>query len=208
MATPGLTAFVPSERRHRRDGASEQITDVAFDSRREEIRLRFDDRVATYRSSGSIGFRWTLDANRISRDELEAAIGCWPGYLDGIEDSFEASLELTLELQSVLSAIGKVGKCKPTDEVCNVPNALKHIPNIRRCDIARGAKGYIYFLLSQGAVVYVGQTQAGWPLRIQRHIDQKAKTFDEVWYLDCPIESLNQAERQFIKKYSPQYNLV
>jgi hypothetical protein len=62
----------------------------------------------------------------------------------------------------------------------------------------------VYFLIRDGAVVYVGQT-TDLHFRVTRH--RRDKRFDRVFYLPVPSEDLNQIEMEFIRVFCPEYNL-
>jgi hypothetical protein len=61
----------------------------------------------------------------------------------------------------------------------------------------------IYFLLSHGTVVYVGQTTS-LCARIGQH--RRDKLFDRVVFLPTPEGELDQTEHRFIRLLKPKYN--
>lgn len=61
---------------------------------------------------------------------------------------------------------------------------------------------FIYFLLKQNEVVYVGQTKKG----LIRPLTHKDKEYDTIKILYCDIKDLDILEDRYIKKYSPYYN--
>lgn len=61
---------------------------------------------------------------------------------------------------------------------------------------------FVYFLLRDGEVVYVGQTTIGLS-RIRQHKD---KVFDEVYVLRCDKHELDELEGAYIIKYNQVYN--
>lgn len=61
---------------------------------------------------------------------------------------------------------------------------------------------FIYFLLKNNEVVYVGQTTRG----IIRPFSHTDKDFDEVKIIFCETFELNILEDTFIQKYKPMYN--
>lgn len=63
----------------------------------------------------------------------------------------------------------------------------------------------VYFLVSNGSVVYVGQSTNLF-MRINSHKANKA--FDRVLYLPCTKESLNTVEAAFIRNLKPVLNLT
>lgn len=62
---------------------------------------------------------------------------------------------------------------------------------------------FIYYLLKNDEVVYVGQTRQGL-LRPFCHI--RDKDFDEVKIIECKKEELDSKEAEAISKYTPKYN--
>lgn len=66
-------------------------------------------------------------------------------------------------------------------------------------------KCYIYFLVNDKEVVYVGQTIKGLN-RLAAHLDDKEKEFDKIYILPCEPNELDQLEDKFIRKYCPRYN--
>lgn len=62
---------------------------------------------------------------------------------------------------------------------------------------------YVYFLLKDGNVVYVGQTD-NILNRIKSH--QKNKNFNNVAYITTTKDKLNYLENYYIMKYEPFYN--
>lgn len=61
----------------------------------------------------------------------------------------------------------------------------------------------IYFLLSKGEVVYVGQS-IGVARRIASHFGEKL--FDDVVYYECPRDELDIHEAALIRHFRPVYN--
>ena len=61
---------------------------------------------------------------------------------------------------------------------------------------------FIYFLLKDNEVVYVGQTKSG----LDRPFQHKDKDFDMVKILPCDESELNEMEDFYILKYEPKYN--
>ncbi len=65
----------------------------------------------------------------------------------------------------------------------------------------------IYFLLLDGAVVYVGQS-SNWPARIGQHKANKSKNFDSFKVCELPYgANVNFSEFYEIAKRKPIYNL-
>lgn len=61
---------------------------------------------------------------------------------------------------------------------------------------------FIYFLLKDQEVVYVGQTITG----VSRPFMHKDKAYDTVKILFCAKEQLDIMEDKYITKYNPKYN--
>lgn len=61
---------------------------------------------------------------------------------------------------------------------------------------------FIYFLIKDGEVVYVGQTSVG----ISRPLSHKDKVFNEIKLIYCERGDLDRLEDKYIKKYDPIYN--
>jgi hypothetical protein len=64
-----------------------------------------------------------------------------------------------------------------------------------------------YFLCDGDEVVYVGQSSCI-SARLGTHIMEGVKKFDHdrVFFLPCPIESLNLIEQHYIETLKPKYN--
>lgn len=74
------------------------------------------------------------------------------------------------------------------------------IPDFRNLSVCG-----IYFLLSDGVVVYVGQSKLILS-RVASHIAEATKVFDAVAFVRCKPENLNDFERRYIEKLLPKYN--
>ena len=68
------------------------------------------------------------------------------------------------------------------------------VPKYKKC--------FVYFLLNDGEVVYVGQTQNG----LTRPLSHHDKIFDEIKILYCSADELDLTEDKYIRKYKPIYN--
>lgn len=75
-------------------------------------------------------------------------------------------------------------------------------PNKSVITIPKYEKCFIYFLLKENEVVYVGQTTQG----IIRPFAHKDKDFDEVKIIYCEPSELDITEDSYIQKYKPLYN--
>lgn len=63
-------------------------------------------------------------------------------------------------------------------------------------------KCFVYFLIKNEVVVYVGQTKNG----LIRPLSHKNKEYDTLKIINCKNNELNTIEDFFIKKYNPKYN--
>lgn len=63
-------------------------------------------------------------------------------------------------------------------------------------------ESFIYFLINDGEVVYVGQTRNG----LSRPLSHRDKAFNEIKILYCSPEELDFWEDKYIQKYNPLYN--
>lgn len=61
---------------------------------------------------------------------------------------------------------------------------------------------FIYFLLKDNVVVYVGQTKQG----LIRPLIHKDKDFDTIKIIYCSEKELDNFEDKYITKYKPKYN--
>lgn len=91
----------------------------------------------------------------------------------------------------------------PTEQI---PEPLRTVGAVKRMDTDQPC--VVYFLLHQEEVVYVGQTTMAWPGRIEQHLKERAKVFDDVWYLECDRDSLDAVEQAMIKRFQPKYNIA
>lgn len=62
---------------------------------------------------------------------------------------------------------------------------------------------FIYFLIKNNEVVYVGQTQSGLIRPLQHKYN---KIFDSVYIINCGKDELDILEDKYIIKYKPIYN--
>lgn len=87
----------------------------------------------------------------------------------------------------------------------SLPDQLIGVPGIQPLKAKR--PGVVYFLVSRGEVVYVGQTSAAWPSRIESHLTEGSKEFDSVYYLEVPhADDLYSVEMRWIERLRPRYN--
>ena len=61
---------------------------------------------------------------------------------------------------------------------------------------------FVYILLKNNEVVYVGQTSVG----LSRPYSHNDKDFDSIGIFYCDKDKLDLVEDNFIKKYAPKYN--
>lgn len=64
---------------------------------------------------------------------------------------------------------------------------------------------FVYLLLNDEEVVYVGQTTQGLK-RIEQHQKEKKKIFNNYKIISCIKKDLNELENFYILKYQPKYN--
>lgn len=64
---------------------------------------------------------------------------------------------------------------------------------------------FVYLLLENKKVVYVGQTTNGLN-RIKQHFKNSEKKFDDYKIIKCSKKDLNEIENFYILKYKPKYN--
>lgn len=62
---------------------------------------------------------------------------------------------------------------------------------------------FIYFLVKDNEVVYVGQTRYGMNRPYQHRYD---KEFDDIYIIKCDEDELDELEDKYIRKYTPIYN--
>jgi len=79
-------------------------------------------------------------------------------------------------------------------------DASVHIP-----DLSALAFTGVYFLISQGRVVYVGQA-VDVRRRIADHIGEAVKKFDSVRAMAVDRDRLTPVERRYIRRFRPKYN--
>jgi hypothetical protein len=65
----------------------------------------------------------------------------------------------------------------------------------------------VYLLLSNGIIVYVGQS-ANCHARIGTHFKEGGKVFDSYHIIECAEKELDDLETQYIGRFMPQYNVV
>lgn len=87
-----------------------------------------------------------------------------------------------------------------------VPEELADIPHLQEFPRPRAC---IYFLVSDGKIVYVGKSLVIWH-RVWQHMNghkgNPPKVFDRVLYFTAPENQLDELEREFIRKLNPPLN--
>ena len=93
-----------------------------------------------------------------------------------------------------------------TEQVLNIPKSISVLPNIQSVSLASKCPG-IYFLCQDGEVVYVGMSECV-VYRIATHIKEGVKSFDwdKIFFIPCPVDVLEDVEKQFIIQLRPKYN--
>lgn len=104
------------------------------------------------------------------------------------------------------------------------PSQLSHIPGISHLGRLKEEVGYIYFLLKNGEVVYVGQTRNPVHSRVWHHqtytggrdrlipgtrrreFVSDQKDFDDCWFFEVELHQLDTAEAHYIEYFKPHYN--
>lgn len=72
-------------------------------------------------------------------------------------------------------------------------------------EFARNKYYFIYFLINNNKVVYIGQSNKNVLSRISSHLQDK--TFNQVYYKAFGLENvMDEYEKKFIIKYRPKYN--
>jgi len=89
-------------------------------------------------------------------------------------------------------------------DVIDPPISLFFIKNLKKFTIARHPP-CVYFLCKDKKVVYIGQTVDLYD-RINSHLRDGRKEFDEVYYVSIPTSELSKVESAFIKVFKPKYN--
>ncbi len=82
-----------------------------------------------------------------------------------------------------------------------IPEALRDIPGITELN---QQWGYIYFLVDDDEVVYVGQTTQSLFKRIDQH--RTTKYFDRIYSITVLRSELNTVETHWIRTIKPKYN--
>ena len=167
--------------------------------------------------------RWTDSGGAlISRCMVEEMAGLWPGYVDCLEDLFfhgnadawdkrakldelvRGRMQLDKLLKREYRRLSKINCKLSKNPETDPPDQLKGIDGIEKARL--GVSCYVYFLLNNNKVVYVGQTSQPWPRRILDHIKSSPINFDDVWRLEVDASQLNDVELHYIHHFKPKYN--
>lgn len=184
----------------------------------------WDGRLLTYCLHNGHANRWMLDRSRVTRTDAELELGLWRGFLDAVELCAmnlsrlrDAAHKETQE--ATARAVEEMKREARTDrhqlltkwryngfatDSRQVPEAVRHVRAIKRFNGITAC--HVYFLLRAGVVVYVGQSGAAWPKRVDAHLNDKDKVFDDIWYVEVDRPSLCAVERRFIEEFRPEYN--
>lgn len=89
-------------------------------------------------------------------------------------------------------------------DAMKAPLELADVPGIRRFDPPE--RGYVYFLVHEGEVVYVGQTTRYLFHRIRAWERSPHIEFDDVWYIEADWSELDELEVEHIRRLRPIHN--
>jgi hypothetical protein len=87
----------------------------------------------------------------------------------------------------------------------DIPKQLKDVKHLKEHSLADEHPCYVYFLVQDDEVVYVGKTTQPIPVRPLSHDD---KEFNRIFYTECDSRSLSDVETSWIKKLQPKYNIA
>ncbi len=62
---------------------------------------------------------------------------------------------------------------------------------------------YIYFLLKEGVIIYIGKTRS---IRARVINHNCFMPYDQIRLIQCDLEKLNHYERRWITRFQPQFN--
>lgn len=86
----------------------------------------------------------------------------------------------------------------------STPKPLRVVRNLR--ELPRSIEPmFVYFLTRNDEIVYVGQTR-NLTNRLLAH--EKDKSFDRVFFIECDLQTVNETERHYIDRFSPEYNVA
>lgn len=91
-------------------------------------------------------------------------------------------------------------------KMVNIPVELQNVSNINKLpiDLLNTPSG-IYFLCLNNSIQYIGQAK-NIAYRVIGHFAENKKEFDSVYYIECPIQSLDSIERLLISYFKPPLN--
>lgn len=97
-------------------------------------------------------------------------------------------------------------KATNMNEVIKAPVDLLALKGIRklRIDFMNTNSG-IYFLCMNNEIVYIGQS-VNVTSRVAQHLGEKQKYFNNSFFINCPIDKLDEMEFALIARYKPKYN--
>jgi len=87
-----------------------------------------------------------------------------------------------------------------------IPEQLNSIPDIKRYSIADRLWGYIYFIISENKVIYVGKTKNDINSRLIEFKKSRKRKYDEVYYIIRHPKDLDATELYYINEFQPEYN--
>lgn len=97
----------------------------------------------------------------------------------------------------------KASNDSESNSIPEVPDELAHVATHLEEFHPNSPRSAVYFLISQGVIVYVGQTRS-LAARIEAHrID---KQFDRVLFMPVPRRQLDWVEASYIDRIRPKYN--
>lgn len=91
----------------------------------------------------------------------------------------------------------------PVEERKGLPDELRELAGDLEEGVVMALFPCVYFLILNGAVVYVGQTEN---LCARTGFHLECKEFDSIWFIRVPQESLYSIERHWITKLRPPLN--
>ena len=201
-----------------RDKRGSTVSKIAFDKITNHVKIYANNREYVYCDK-----KWYSDG-MYNRNTLENEINAWPGYITAIEDMLHGIEIEQSEKEFQLCERENLCRKKELDiaklrtgsfmswldsnpsENKPYPKQLKKIKNIKRLNMIKENPWHVYFLVYNDTVVYVGQTRAVWPSRIEQHLRDSGKVFDDVFYIPVDSDKINDVEYYYIKKFNPIYN--
>jgi len=114
---------------------------------------------------------------------------------------------LSSEFDAKLKDIHKKVAIEELEALQRAERAIHAFIRDNTLDITKAASATcgVYFLKCDGVIVYVGQSRAVYG-RIAQHRSENRKRFDQVLFLPCERDQLNEFEGFFINLLKPMYN--